>query len=472
MTRKFPRKNDFLTSAPEGFVWPRCPEADQFIEDTLRLFIKRHAFAARLAERMKSETSTLFSSWTDHLRLPRRSGSAAALERLGFVEDKKAKRPAGAAVLRHPFADLPPVLLSPKFRDVSVAIAVDDLWRFQMAHGFSRPVAGAPFSAYRELNLVEGPCELRVIERRGARNFIPDQRDRAAAYVKNFERWAARPRRFVSDAVGMGETLVIARDMVRDLGAGAAATIFLEGERVYWQGRNHAAQVQKARQDKLGLGWANHDHHTFRSGRAHFPALIDILRTLGFKKRERYYAGAEAGWGAQVMEQPEAGLIIFADVDLSPIDVAVDFSEIVLPDLSRPGTVGLWCALHGESILQAGMHHLEAQFDYELLRQDLKARDIETMPPFSDFTFLRQAFTKAEMWAVPEPRLAALLAAGKLSPEAHAQIREKGAVGSHLENLQRREGFKGFNQKGVSHIIAAVHPERQALNKSSETGGA
>lgn len=466
------RNNDFLTPAPDGFVWPRCPEADQFIEDTLRLFLKRHAFAARLADRMKCETSTLFSSWTDHLRLPRKAGSAAALARLGFVEDKKAKRPAGAAVFHHPFADLPKVLLSAKFRDVGAAIAVDHLWRFQMAHGLPNAVAGAPFSAYREMKIAEGACDLLVIERRGAQTYVPDQRDRAAAYVKNFERWAARPRKFVSDADGMKATLALARDMVRDLGTGAAATIFLEGERVYWQGRNRAAQVQKNRQDKLGLGWANHDHHTFRSGRAHFPALIDILRTLGFKKRERYYAGAEAGWGAQIMEQPEAGLIIFADVDLSPLDVTVDFSEIALPDLARPGTVGLWCALHGESILQAGMHHLEAQFDYELLRQDLKANDIETMPPFSDFTFLRQAFTKAEMWAVPESRLAALLAAGKISPEAHAQIREKGAVGSHLENLQRREGFKGFNQKGVSHIIAAVHPERQALNRSSETGGA
>src|SRR5258706_5181183 len=144
------------------------------------------------------------------------------------------------------------------------------------------------------------------------------------------------------------------------------------------------------------------------------------------------------------MEQPQAGTVIFADVDLAPEDVSIDFSRMVLPDLKKPRTVGLWCALHGESILQAGMHHLEAKFDFEQLRSDLKERMIDTMPPFSDFPFLRQAFTKAEMWKVPEERLQSLLQSGALSDEAYKNIQTGGAVGSHLENLQRREGFKGF----------------------------
>jgi hypothetical protein len=35
--------------------------------------------------------------------------------------------------------------------------------------------------------------------------------------------------------------------------------------------------------------------------------LIKAWELLGFQRRERYYAGAEAGWGAQVMEQPVEG---------------------------------------------------------------------------------------------------------------------------------------------------------------------
>ena len=33
-----------------------------------------------------------------------------------------------------------------------------------------------------------------------------------------------------------------------------------------------------------------------------------------------------------------------------------------------------------------------------------------------------------------------------------------GAVGSHLENLERNDGFKGFNQTGVTEIIKETDP--------------
>jgi len=36
-----------------------------------------------------------------------------------------------------------------------------------------------------------------------------------------------------------------------------------------------------------------------------------------------------------------------------------------------------------------------------------------------------------------------------------------GAIGSHLKNLQRNGGFKGFNQHAVSIIIAETDPRKQ-----------
>src|SRR3712207_6265746 len=95
-----------------------------------------------------------------------------------------------------------------------------------------------------------------------------------------------------------------------DLGIDRTCELFFAAEREYWQRRNRAAQVQKARQDRLGLGWANHDHHTYRSSREHFAPLIAVLEKLGFQCRERFYAGHDAGWGAQVIEQPVAGITI------------------------------------------------------------------------------------------------------------------------------------------------------------------
>ncbi len=41
------------------------------------------------------------------------------------------------------------------------------------------------------------------------------------------------------------------------------------------------------------------------------------------------------------------------------------------------------------------------------------------------------------------------------------QFVSQGALGSHLENLQRKGGFKGFNQKSVSVIIQATDPRAE-----------
>jgi hypothetical protein len=46
------------------------------------------------------------------------------------------------------------------------------------------------------------------------------------------------------------------------------------------------------------------------------------------------------------------------------------------------------------------------------------------------------------------------------------QFVKDGAIGSHLENLQRHGGFKGFNQKAVSAIIAATDPRKQGLHQT------
>ena len=242
--------------------------------------------------------------------------------------------------------------------------------------------------------------------------------------------------------------------------------LFFEAERRYWQRRNRAAQVQKARQDRLGLGWANHDHHTYRSSREYFAALIGTFEKLGFKCRERFYAGHDAGWGAQVIEQPVAGITIFADVDMSPEELVEDFSHKGLPARKELGTVGLWCALHGEAFLDAGMHHLECQFDFDALKQQLEAEEgVKTMKPFTNFPHLRQAFTEGETWPVRPQRIDALLRDGRITEEQARQFREKGALGSHLENLERNQGFKGFNQTGISEIIARTDPRKQVVGK-------
>jgi hypothetical protein len=104
------------------------------------------------------------------------------------------------------------------------------------------------------------------------------------------------------------------------------------------------------------------------------------------------------------------------------------------------------------------MHHLEAQFMFEELTQDLADRGIKMMNPFSSFPYLKQAFTVGESWPIDPIRVHALVEQGKITSEQGEKFIAHGAIGSHLENLQRREGYKGFNQKNVSLIIKKTDP--------------
>jgi hypothetical protein len=331
-----------------------------------------------------------------------------------------------------------------------------DVWRLGKIEG----EPGAPYR--RVCASKEGESELWAAERWGWVGFdLPkDDPARAIAMQRTLESFLTRKRDFDDDADAYAHAVKLID--ASPLGADVKCALWFEAERRYWQRRNRAAQVQKARQDKLGLGWGNHDHHTYRCSRENFRLLVAVWEKLGFHCRERFYAGREAGWGAQVMEQPYTGIITFNDVDLTPDELMGDFSHDGLAPREKLGTVGLWCALHGDSFAPAGMHHLEAQFDFESLRDQLEREDgVKTMKPFTNFSYLRQAFTEGERWRVPPQRIQRALDSGYITKDQAKQFAEQGAIGSHLENLERNEGFKGFNQTGVSEIISATDPRKQ-----------
>ena len=82
------------------------------------------------------------------------------------------------------------------------------------------------------------------------------------------------------------------------------------------------------------------------------------------------------------------------------------------------------------------------------------------MAPFTDFPHLKQAFTKGEMWPVDPRRIERLLQQGRITPEQADHFRREGALGSHMEILERNDGYKGFNQTGISEIITRTDPRR------------
>jgi hypothetical protein len=106
------------------------------------------------------------------------------------------------------------------------------------------------------------------------------------------------------------------------------------------------------------------------------------------------------------------------------------------------------------------MHHLECEFDFEAACASLKRAGFGVMPPFTDLPMLKQAFTVGEKWPVDHERAQSLFEQGLITAEQSARFIEYGATGSHLEILQRWEGFKGFNKTGVSAIIRATDARR------------
>jgi len=446
------------------YDWPLCYDAEYLLAGYIDAFLSRHAFARRLAERMRDETGTLFFEWVDHLSLG--ADQVPALRAAGLVEET-VEAPAGITVFHHPQAMMPRVVITPDAERGNVpsqlAIRPEVLADFIAAHDLGAEIEGGVGAPLRHAVIAEeSGVTLEAVERLGYRGFNVQEpsAERVRGVLRTGELWRTRRRDFADDADGVRHAFTRLEVVLAAVDRDTACELFFAEERRIWESRNRAAQVQKRRQDRLGLGWGNHDHHTFRCSRAHFSDLMAFLQRLGFHKRERFYAGAEAGWGAQISEQPVSGIVVFADVDLMPEETQIDFASQRLPAAPRLGTVGLWCGLHGDSFLQAGMHHLEARFDFARLREQLADAGIKTMNPFSDFDFLRQAFTEGERWRVQPGRVARLQESGLISgAQAEAFLRD-GAIGSHLENLQRKGGFKGFNQKSVSAIIAATDPRK------------
>lgn len=464
------------------FDWKPQPDAARLVDGLLAAFLERCAFAAALADRMRDETGTRFADWVTDISVADDATLRDRLVDAGFIRDPAV---IGGTVLFHPGAMFPLVRLEPGGADrITVSIKVDAVVDFLAAHQLpiAGEIEGGPGERHRTvLVTTDGDAWLRVVEQHGGHWLRSDGRadasaPRAAAAV--LERFRTRRRRYgtpdgapsagptvPSDNPAGVSTADIAFDdldalvdrAVAEVGQDWACDLFFEAERLNWMSRNRAARVQYERQQRLGLGWANHDHHTYRCSRRNFHRVVRVLEKLGMQCRERFYAGREAGWGAQVLEQPRAGFVVFADVDMSAEEIDGDFSHrgfaTPLGDSGRLGTVGLWVALHGESLFEAGMHHLECQFDHERLTEQLARSGVGMMHRFTDFDFLTQAFTEGERWPVEPWRLERLVGTGLLTRDEADRFAADGALGSHLENLERNDGFKGFNQHGVSDII-------------------
>lgn len=274
----------------------------------------------------------------------------------------------------------------------------------------------------------------------------------------HLQAFLARRRQFDTVEQGLDHTEALVDAAVGELGPHWACDLWLRAERAYWMSRCRSGRLQKERQDAIGVGWCNIDHHTYDGSRRHYRDTIRILEKLGYELREMLYAGELAGWGSQILEQPTLKSTIFADVDLAPDELAIDFAHEELPDLPQHKRAGILSVLHGESILEAGLNHVAGLYDHRALQAQLRAEGIETMMPFSDFPQLYQELTHGDWAAVDPERVDLLEAEGHIPPEEAEQIRVNGAIVAHLENIERNDGFKGFNRDGIDSVLRKLDP--------------
>ena len=434
--------------------WAPQPDSEAVFRAWLGAGLAGNAAAAGFADRLMAGTAIRLRDLVDHVSF------AAEDLPAGFAGAGWAEAEPG--VWRNALGLFPPFV---RGEADTVWLRVESVEQFVAANGLSVRIEGERLAPLRRaLAFPDRGLSVGVIERNGSAAFAPQAEDaaerRAAAIL--LQRFRARRRQFDTVAQGLAYTEALVDAGVAELGAHRACALWLMAERDYWQLRCAAGRVQKARQDTLGVGWANIDHHTYDSSRAHYRHTIRILEKLGYELREMLYAGDMAGWGSQVLEQPAIGSTIFADVDLAPHEVDLDFAHEELPPLDRHRRAGILCALHGESILEQGLNHVACFYDQKQLRAQLAALGIGTMAPFSDMPHLYQELTHGD-WAPVDPaRVDRLEAEGHLPPEEAERIRRDGAIITHLENIERNDGYKGFNKPGIDGVLRKLDPRRYA----------
>lgn len=376
----------------------RTERALSAIQAQFGLFCADLPALAELESKITQRTGSPLLDWVDALHLVAEPRRRAEWIGLGWMP---AEIGPDHEVLRFEGDELPPVVLHADLT-ARLDLRVQSIEAFLAAHGlaFNARVKGAPGSALRRAQWGQGGLRaFGVVERHGTTAF--DHRRCPVSDPARLEHWSqvlrGRQRSHRDDEQGLlqlGEQL---ERIAAELGEGPAASLFLSVEREYWQWRNQAAQIQFRRQQGLGLGWGNHGKHIYRCSAALFDATQALFAKLGY-----VYKGDDNRKGnirRLELAHPASATRIVIETALGDLEDT---------DVQGPG---LWTALHGESLMQAGMHRLCAVLH--------RARAGECVGG-------------GDLWTVDPQRVRSLVQSGRIAQEAADELLERGAVGSKL----------------------------------------
>ena len=440
---------------PKRFLWQSFPKAQTFLNQNLSrllipaLRIPSSSIPLRETVVLRDAVASAglrFFDLLDYLRITIPPAKKSLIEEQGFSFQNETC-PMGK-IYRHTQA-LFPVLILEEVRAekassvLEVGVKIEDLDHLKKIRGFKEPIRGDKESSFRKMSLIDPKgYTLTFVERKGNPPFekgpvLKEDVEKVRKVRRIFGPYRdAHVRSLKNTGEGFKKTLALVQEAIGLVGKERAAYEWVQAEVLFWENRNKAATLQGRLQRDLGIGWANKDHITYRNSKAFFPKTIEILSYLGFEKREKLWAEE---FTAQVMEHQALGLSAFVDVDP--------------PHKKELGTVGLWVTIHGESMLSAGLHHVAARYDFTKVQEKLKKQGILFRPPFSYFDELKQVFTEGERRVISKADAKRLLHEGIITKAQQQEYITKGAVYSHLEDIQRGDGFKGFNQQSVDKTL-------------------
>lgn len=436
--------------------WTIQPEAEAFLAHILKEAFDRCPEASRYRDRLLDVTAVRMRDILDHVMF-KDITLTSDLEKHGWCA-------IGGGVYRHKAGMFPDFIAADS---LSIAFRVESVAQFLTVNGLDHDPEGEPLSSMRRVLAFSGDgVTFWAIERNGYTGYdrpVHTHAELRAAHLHS-QSFRARRREFDSIEQGFDHTEALVDAALADLEPHWTCMLFSRADYEYWMLRCAAGRFQKARQDALGIGWSNVDHVAYDASRHWFDRTIRILEKLGFECRELFYAGAAAGWGSQILEQPVLRTTIFADIDLAPEELDIDFAHMSLPPLPRHRRAGMWCAMHGESLLQGGINHVAGLFDQRLLRRHFTDAGIRMMEPFSAFDHLYQELTQGE-WRPVDPRVIDRLEQeGHMSADEAENFRMFGAIGNHLENIERNQGYKGFNQPGIDDVLRKIDPRKNIVD--------
>ena len=293
--------SDTKSPEPPEFNWQPQPEAARLLDLILKKYCQKSPKLASLERNLQEQTGTRLVDWIDHLELPVNDALANKLSASGFTFE--ASETEAITTWRHAAGLFPPLRLGASRN--RVALKVDSIDDFMAAAGRSTgetlPFRWPSPGPYRLIIVYQKPAvEVCAVERHGYKGFtkVKTEPELIEAATDHLATFRVRNRQSGNDNHGFLKASEAIRNAAKDIGTAWACDLFFRAEREYWQSRNKAARVQYRRQQRLGLGWANHDHHTYRSSRERFVDLIAVLEELGFECRERFYAGQRSWLGS------------------------------------------------------------------------------------------------------------------------------------------------------------------------------